>query len=88
MDLLLFIKTVLTSDRNQCLRIRKPETQNNIQIRGESGEIVLPLILSITIGSFLFGSLFWLNKHYEKKTQEHLSDFRKDWNRLEKKYKD
>ncbi len=38
-------------------------------------------------GSFLFGSLFWLNKHFEKKTQEHLNDFQKNWNSLEKKYK-
>jgi len=88
MDLLLFITAVLSSDRNRCLRHDESETQNNVQVRGESGEVILPLILTITIGSFLFGSLFWLNKHYEKKTQEHLSDFRKNWNRLEEKYKE
>lgn len=32
------------------------------------------------------GSLFWLNQHFEVKTQEHLSDFRKNWNRLEEEY--
>jgi hypothetical protein len=66
----------------------KCETKNQLYLRGEAGEIILPLVLTIVTGSFLLGSLFWLNKHYEIKTKEHLSDFRKDWNSLEAKYKD
>ena len=32
--------------------------------------------------------LFWLNKTYEKATQETLRDFEIRWKRLEKKYQD
>jgi len=40
----------------------------------------------MTLASGLFGSLFLLNKHFEKKTKEHLSGFQKSWNELEKKF--
>lgn len=38
------------------------------------------------LGSILFAGLFWLNKHFEKKTKEHLNDFSNKWNYLEEKY--
>lgn len=88
MDLWIFLKTVFSHDRDRCEPIRDSKAENQIQIRGEAGEVVLPLVLALVTASFLFGSLFWLNKHYENKTQEHLSDFRKDWNRLGQKYKE
>jgi hypothetical protein len=36
--------------------------------------------------SMLFMGLILLNRYYENKTKEHLLDFQKEWEQLEKKY--
>jgi hypothetical protein len=88
MDILLFYKTLFSKSNHRLTSLGKDSTKNKIQITRESGEVVIPLIFTVLIGSFLFGSLFWLNKHFQQKTQEHLSGFKKDWNNLQKKYQD
>ena len=88
MDLLLFSKTLLGLSHCEGKWVGKDQARRDLFHRGESGEIVLPLVLVLLTASFLFGSLFWLNTHFEKKTKEHLNDFRKDWQTLEGKYKD
>lgn len=88
MDLLLFAKALCFSSRNRFNQLGESKAQNEIRSKGERGEVVLPLVFAILSGSLLFGSLFWLNKYYEKKTTEHLSDFTKSWKRLEERYKD
>lgn len=87
MDLLLFSKTLCFSSRNRHFVMGGPKTQIDLRSFRERGEVILPLVFTILMGSFLFSSLFWLNQHYEKKTKEHLGDFAKNWERLEKKYK-
>ncbi len=86
MDLLLFSKTLCFGPQGRSLDVGEPKTQDDLRSFRERGEAVLPLVLTILMGSFLFSSLFWLNKHYEQKTKEHLSDFAKNWKRLEERY--
>lgn len=88
MDLLLFIKALFIADKNRSKKLGEAQSQNELPGRRESGEIVLPLVFAITLGSLLLGVLLSLNKYYEKKTQEHLSDFKKNWNHLQRKYED
>ncbi len=59
-----------------------------IYIRRENGDTTINLAACLLICSILFISLIWLNKYFETKTKEHLNDFRKDWNYLEKKYQE
>lgn len=87
MDLLFFVKTLFFKPQDISQTMGKNTTKNKLSIRGESGEVILPLVFTLITGSFLFGSLFWLNKTYEQKTMEHLSEFRTKWNKLEEKYK-
>ncbi len=86
MDIWIFFKAVFYLNKDRCNRARKNKAQDRFRYRGEAGEVIFPVVLALATGSILFGTLFWLNKHYEKKTKEHLSDFRENWNRLEKKY--
>lgn len=88
MDLLLFIKALFIADKNRSKELGETQSQNELPGRRESGEIVLPLVFAITLGSLLLGVLLSLNKYYENKTQEHLSDFKKNWNHLQRKYED
>lgn len=88
MDLLLFIKALLIADRNRSSEMGKAKLSTKLSSRRESGEIIIPLVFALTLGSLLLGVLAGLNKYYEKKTQEHLSDFKKTWNHLQRKYQD
>ncbi len=72
----------------ECRRLRGAKSPVQTSFLGERGEITLNLILLLTTASLLYGGIFWLNKTYEHKTKEHLSDFEIRWNHLSKKYKD
>ncbi len=86
MDLPLFFKTVLSHSHHQREELGLAKTRHQPRGQGERGDVVLPLVLSLMLSCGLFGSLFWLNKHYEKKTKEHLSEFQKNWRKLSEKY--
>lgn len=53
---------------------------------GERGDTILPFVLIMGMAAALFGSLFFLNKYFERKTEEHLYEFKKKWNELEARY--
>lgn len=88
MELRFFFKTLFYKSKSRSSELGKNNTQNSLHFRGENGEVILPLILMMASAGLLFGGLFWLNKHFEYKTKEHLSDFTKNWNSLQKKYQD
>lgn len=88
MDLLFFIQTLFIANKDQFKKLGADKPSAGLSSRREGGEIILPLVFAITLGSLLLGVLLGLNKLYEKKTQEHLSDFKKSWNHLQKKYQD
>ena len=69
-------------------RLGRLFSKNKILFRGENGEAVINLALSLLISSSLFLSLIWLNQYFHTKTKDHLNAFRKDWNTLEKKYQE
>ena len=88
MDLLLRELTLLSFNGSRCQATGTIDAKNNLQDQGERGEVILPLILCILTSGLLFSGIFWLNRTYELKTKEHLSDFQTRWNNLEKKYQD
>ena len=87
MELYLFTISLFIKPQGQCRGQRADKTKNSLRSHGACGEIVLSLILSVSLGMMLFLGLFILNKHYERKTKDHLHDFQNHWNRLEKKFR-
>lgn len=88
MELLFLYETLFRRTEFQIPSMGRNKTKDAFRIKREAGDVSVPLVCALMISSFIFGSLFWLNKHYENKTKEHLSAFTKDWNHLQKKYKD
>ena len=88
MDILFFRQTLSTHSRNRCLQKRKSYAQAQLPGHGERGDIILPFILTLMAGTFLFYGLFLLNTLYENRTKEHLHDFQNRWEYLEKRYQD
>ncbi len=86
MELLFRKKTIPVEPGNRNAHLPEYSAQNCHQGAGERGEVVLTLSLLLSSGSLLLLAMFWLNSHYEKKTKDHLNEFRKDWNALHRKY--
>lgn len=88
MDLLFFRKTLSSESRGRWLEKRGNLPQTHLPGQGERGDIILPFILTLMAGTFLFFGLFLLNTLYENRTKEHLHDFKNRWEYLEKRYQD
>ena len=87
MELQFFIKALWHFNQYYRLEMGRPFSKLQLQDRGQSGEILLPVACFLMAGTFLIASLVWLGQHFEIKTKEHLNEFRKEWNALEQKYK-
>ena len=79
-----FFKALQNSAQGGAREVGIPFPQNLLPGEGQTGEVLLPLAGLLVIASLLLGSLFWLSRHFEIKTKEHLNEFRKNWNKLEK----
>lgn len=86
MDLLFFTTTLCFRNVHQGPGLRRTNAKNKISHEGERGDITLPVLLSLLIGTTLLMGYFWLNRAYEIKTKEHLNDFQDRWHNLEKRY--
>lgn len=88
MDLSFFKMALSFGSQNPKCGSRELEAQSSLSSFGERGEVILPLVLTLLIASFLFSEQIWLNKFFERRTKEHLSEFQHRWNILEKRYQD
>lgn len=88
MDLLFFKRLLLSPDGSRCQGTRKCDSQDEVPHHGERGEIILALVITLLTASLILAGLFWLNRHFEKKTKDHLNGFQKNWNELSHRYQD
>ena len=87
MDLLPYREALFFRALFQCQSLRENPSADQSHYLGERGEVLLPLLFALLTSSFLLAGQLWINQTYEKKTKEHLDEFRKDWQKLEARYK-